>query len=408
MATAVDAVRAKIPAAFRAFVASSSDIKQRRLVASAAVPMPPEVLLHALLVLCHDPDEGVRSAASNALQSQPEALLESLIKASTDPHFLGLLVDVFRRSTRARTLTALLINSVTPDESVAQVARSCPGPITELIGGNQVRLIRHPAIIKSLYFNERTPMATVTRVIETAVRNDVDLSHLPGAERIKQSIMGALEGEDQAEDPGEPGAAAPPEAGDPATDDSVAPQAASLDAASIDDDEFMRLLAEAAQEEGVADSSLFDAPEAAEDERKSIWALVRDMSISQKVRMALVGNMSARAVLIRDAKKLVTQAVLDSPRLTEREVQDFARNKALGEDIIRRIAYNRDWAKNMATQRALVGHPKCPPQKAMEFVKNLSIKSLKELQRDRDVPVHVARQAKNLLAQREQRSGGKR
>jgi hypothetical protein len=150
------------------------------------------------------------------------------------------------------------------------------------------------------------------------------------------------------------------------------------------------------------------AGEPEEEERKSIWAMVRDMSISQKVRLALIGNMSARAVLIRDAKKLVTQAVMDSPRLTEREVQDFARNKSLGEDIIRRIAYNRDWTKNMVTQRALVSHPKCPPQKAMEFVKSLPLRDLKELQRDRDVPVLIARQAKNLLAQREQRTGGGR
>lgn len=405
MATAVDGLRARIPAAFQGFVAPSSELKQRRLVASAAVPMPPEVLLYALLVLGHDPDEGVRSAATNALQGQPEALLESLIKTSTDAPFLGLLTEVFRRSKRARTLTALLVNPETPDEAVAQVARSCSGPITELIGANQVRLIRHPPIIKSLYFNERTPMATVTRVIETAVRNDVDLSHLPGAERIKQSILGAV---DEEEAP-EPEQAEDLEELAEAVADAPLPSSPEVvDAASVDDDEFMRLLAEAAQEEGISDSSVYDVPEVEEEERKSIWALVRDMSISQKVRLALIGNMSARAVLIRDAKKLVTQAVLDSPRLTEREVQDFARNKSLGEDIIRRIAYNRDWAKNAATQRALVGHPKCPPQKAMEFVKNLSIRDLKELQRDRDIPVHVARQAKNLLAQREQRTGAKR
>jgi len=404
-------LRATLREPFASLLDPAADPKRRLLLAAAALPMPPDVLLPALVILCFDETADVSARAEATLREQPVELLGPMVLTFSSPELLGLLGELTARLGSDDLIKALLSNTATPDETVATMARKASGPITDLIGQNQVRLIRCPEIIKALYFNEHTPMAVVTRIIETAVRNGVDLSHLPGADKIKASILGGPEPTVEATDPG---AELPPElveeGGKPAEEPAAAlPSELQDDTTTIDDDEFMRLLAEAAVDDGALAAAA--APTSAEGEspestRQSIWNMVRDMSVAQKVRLALIGNMAARAVLIRDAKKLVALSVLDSPRLTEREVQDFARNKSLGDDVVRRIAYNREWTRNVHLQRSLLANPKCPPAKGLEFVKNQSIRDLKEISHDREVPAFITRTAKALLAQREKRQGG--
>lgn len=410
-------LRATLREPFASLIDPGGDPKRRALVAAAALPMPPDVLLPALVTLAYDADDTIRERAVATLREQPVELLGPMLLTFSNVDLLGLFGELVLRLGHDELTLAALTNPATPDETVSVIARRASARLTEEIGQNQVRLIRCPDIIKSLYFNELTPMTVVMRIVETAVRNGVDLSHIPGADKIKASIMGGPDPvvgppEGEPEDP-----LAPP--GDEAASDPLPPElvgdapatdAAEIDAATIDDAEFMRLLAEAA-----SDESAFVAATATEGEsqatdlarpEKSIWNLVRNMSVAQKVRLALIGNMAARSVLIRDSKKLVALSVLDSPRLTDREVADFARNKSLSDDVVRRIAYNRDWTRNAQIQRTLIANPKCPPSKGLEFVKNQSIRDLKAISHDREVPAFIVRTAKALLAQREKRQGG--
>ena len=409
-------LRATLRQPFGNLLDPETDPKRRALLAAAALPMPPDVLLPALVILSHDADEAIRQRATTTLREQPPELLGPMVLTFSNADLLSLLGELVVRMGDEELATAVLTNPGTPDETVAHVAAKASARLTDLISQNQVRLIRCPDIIKALYFNEQTPMAVVTRAIETAVRNDVDLSHLPGADKIRASILGGpeptVEGEPEA--PVEIPPELMEEAPKPEPEVPVFPPAgAQDDAVAIGDDEFMRLLAEAASDEGlfaVASQGAGPEPDADPDvlrPEKSIWNLVRTMSVAQKVRLALVGNMAARSVLVKDPKKLVALAVLDSPRLTEREVQDFARNKSLADDVVRRIAYNRDWTRNLQLQRRLLSNPKCPPSKGLEFVKNMSVRDLKDISHDRDVPAFVGRQAKALLAMREKRQTGK-
>ena len=53
-----------------------------------------------------------------------------------------------------------------------------------------------------------------------------------------------------------------------------------------------------------------------------------------------------RAVLIRDPNKMMAAAVLSSPKVTESEVETFAKMATVSEDVLRTIAMNRAWLKN--------------------------------------------------------------
>jgi hypothetical protein len=64
------------------------------------------------------------------------------------------------------------------------------------------------------------------------------------------------------------------------------------------------------------------------------------------VQFAIKGGSEARRTLIRDSSKVVQRAVLQSPRLTDQEVEAFASMTSLTDEILRLIATNRNFRKN--------------------------------------------------------------
>ncbi len=158
--------------------------------------------------------------------------------------------------------------------------------------------------------------------------------------------------------------------------------------------------------EGEEEAEPEDPDSSALDKTAALWKKVAAMSISQKVRAALLGNTEVRMLLVRDTRRLVFMSVLKSPRLNEKEIIFYARSRNLNEEIIRSIAFSRDWTKNYAVRAALVSNPKCPPNQAATFLRTLTTRDIKHLSQSKDVPGFIARSAKNLLQQREQ--GGAR
>ena len=70
------------------------------------------------------------------------------------------------------------------------------------------------------------------------------------------------------------------------------------------------------------------------------------LPVIQRMKLAMRGTREQRGQLIRDSNRLVAAAVLSSPKLTEAEIEAFARMANLSEDILRIIAMNRSWTKN--------------------------------------------------------------
>ena len=58
------------------------------------------------------------------------------------------------------------------------------------------------------------------------------------------------------------------------------------------------------------------------------------MTLPEKVKAAIKGTREMRSALIRDPNKMVATAVLSCPRLTEQEIEAFARMANVSEDIL--------------------------------------------------------------------------
>lgn len=136
-------------------------------------------------------------------------------------------------------------------------------------------------------------------------------------------------------------------------------------------------------------------------EAKSTLLKINQMSISDRVRLALTGNKTERLVLIKDSNKLVQSAVLDSPKMATDEVLIHVRNLSLPGEIIGRIANNREWTKSYTIIMALVENPKTPISRALSFIKQLHIRDLKLLSQDRNISPVIRTLAQNLMKQKE-------
>jgi hypothetical protein len=145
-----------------------------------------------------------------------------------------------------------------------------------------------------------------------------------------------------------------------------------------------------------SDDPLIDAAEPgdspAADADSAEPRLLANLPVIDRMKLAMRGTREQRSQLIRDSNRLVAAAVLSSPKLTEAEVEAFAKMANLSEDVLRVIAVNRAWVKNYNVVSALTRNPKTPPALAMGFLQRLNERDLKKLAMDRNVsePVRLA------------------
>lgn len=122
-----------------------------------------------------------------------------------------------------------------------------------------------------------------------------------------------------------------------------------------------------------------------EGEGQSISQKLALLGVAGRMKAAMKGSKSERAILIRDPNKLVSSAVLSSPKLTQSEVENFAKLANVSEEILRTIGMNRAWIKNYGVVAALTKNPKTPLAVSMRFVQRLNDRDLKMIALDRNL-----------------------
>jgi hypothetical protein len=168
-----------------------------------------------------------------------------------------------------------------------------------------------------------------------------------------------------------------------------------IDGLSDEDRELVRRI--------VAGEPVVEVPqvllEDSEDERP-LYALIKDMTMGQKIKLALFGNQTARNILIRDPNRMVAQFVLQNSRITDNEIVDWSRNKDLDDAILVEISKNSSWMKLYAVKLNLVSNPKVPASLSIKWLPHILEKDLRKLSRSRDIPQVVANQAARLLSRK--------
>jgi hypothetical protein len=167
--------------------------------------------------------------------------------------------------------------------------------------------------------------------------------------------------------------------------------------------EQKHLLHELLSEAHIDEAALAEAAAEAEPDavkRQTLLQRLAKMTVSQRVQFAIKGGSEARRTLIRDSNKVVQRAVLQSPRLTDQEVEGFAAMTSLTDEILRLIANNRNFRKNYSVVRTLLNNPKTPLDVSLHMLPMINPIDLKRLCTNKNVPETLRTTAIKLQKQR--------
>jgi cytoskeleton protein RodZ len=140
------------------------------------------------------------------------------------------------------------------------------------------------------------------------------------------------------------------------------------------------------------------------EDRETLIQKVNRMSAVEKIKAALTGNMETRMLLVRDSNKLVARAVLQSPKLSDSEIEAYASAKNVSEEVLRLIATNRKFMKTYIVTRALINNPRAPIDVTLQLIPRLNNRDLKGLGLNRNVPDVIRSMAIKLIKQKEEAS----
>ncbi|HET6962368.1 MAG TPA: hypothetical protein VFJ27_07720 [Terriglobia bacterium] len=335
----------------------------RQSAARGVLPVGQEELLGILVYLQNDPEEEIREAARQTLANEySDNLLLTIAESVTAP--VEVLEYFGKPPLRSpELLEALIQNKSTPDSTIASLAGKVDSKLMEVVLINLMRLLRSPFILEALEANPGQTPDITRRLREIREeffekRNNFIPIHRTRAEER------ALAGQETEEVLDEETTAM----GDYSEELAEGEDATSATLESLKDDGF----------------ESFD--EMGEDERLSTIQRIARMTVSERVQTALKGNREERVILIRDANRLVASAVLDSPKLTESEVEAIALMKNVSEEVLRVVGTKRDFAKNYTVIHNLVKNARTPIGTTLGLVNRILTSDLRALARNKNIP----------------------
>jgi hypothetical protein len=133
---------------------------------------------------------------------------------------------------------------------------------------------------------------------------------------------------------------------------------------------------------------------------ESMTAMVARLPVSDKIKLALIGNKEARGLLVKESNKVIVKNVLENPRVTDDEVISYAGNKNLSGEVTRIISSKKKFLKVFKVKCALVGNPKTPVPAVMKIMPGLPDHVLRDFARSRSVAGVVKITARRILTQR--------
>lgn len=154
-------------------------------------------------------------------------------------------------------------------------------------------------------------------------------------------------------------------------------------------------LSEAASDASAPPGNTLADIEADPDRRGAAQRLAM-LSVAERVKVAMQGSREERSILVRDPNRLVSSAVLSSPKLTESEVVAIARMSNVSDEVLRLLGTNRVWIKSYGVVAALTRNSKTPIAVAMMLVHRLTERDVKMLSTDRNVPEPVRLAARKI------------
>lgn len=327
---------------------------------------PPDVLA-VLVVLSGGEDEALAQTARATLGALPEQMLSGMLGSPLHPAALHAIAPFYAKN--IQVAERILQHENVAVETVAEMAHASDEAVSELIATNEQRLLAAPSIIEALYRNKATRMSTADRIVELAVRNNIELG-LAAYRELAQVLQNEL---------------IPEPTDEPTYDDLLFKEVEEL---ALETDGVLEDVTEVDKVTGV---------EVVKEQFKKQEAKFQDLNTSGKIRRATVGKAADRMMAMRDTNPLVRAAGAKSEALTVEEATLVAGNFNMSEDVLRILGNNRALTQKHVIVVKLAMNPRTPLAVSAKFIPFLRDGELRTLASSKNVKGDLAKAAKQQL-----------
>jgi hypothetical protein len=344
-----------------AIVRSPDSPRELRLFAARGLlPLERDDRMRALLAVMTDEDPDIGGPARETFAGFPP---DDIVRFLSDGSPTEMELDVVSRSSDDPfVLERIVRHPGVSDDTLLRLASEVTGAPQEALIVNQVRLLRQPALIEALHGNPNLTADGRRRLDELREEFFDKEKRRREQERVRRE-----EEERRARQEAE------------------------------------GIVFEEAAEAGEASAGPGlgeEAPAAVEANLSAIYRRIAIMTVKEKVELAQRGNKEERRILIADANKIVSMAVLSCEAVTQAEIESFCAMRHLGTEIFQEIAATREWIRKPRIQLALVTNPAVPLSITLPLVKYLGMRDLRNIGRDRNLPEGVRLMARKMLTEK--------
>jgi len=397
----------------KAIISGTAPRPAQLAAARGILPLPQADLLEILVSLAGNTDAELSENACKTLVSQDTGELAAIVQSvEIAPRVLAYFAD---RDDQPKPIhEAILSNPKTPTASIISFARrTSNGELLEIISLNQQLLIGAPQIIDAIIGNPYRTAEAVRRATETK-------REFFQKERGAQQIVNELraQGKDAAAEFIEKaefaeGLEQTASKSNLSYEDAILlAEHIEVPDAEIDDswlslDYIEEFYEETEDQRELIVSKILGELSAEDDEisgeRISMINRIMRMGMKDRVKLATKGDREARNILIRDPNRIVSQAVVQNPRITEQEVEKIAAMRSVPEDVLRQIAINRNWARNYSIMHNLARNPRTPISNVISILTRLQLRDLQAMVKNRNVSDAIRKQSLRLVTARQGR-----
>lgn len=329
-------------------VRSGGNRQLQVLAASGFLPIAPEDLIPIQVQFARSNDVELASKAAEALRQVDIRVAAPFLERQAGEDVLSFFAS---QASHPRLLETIVRRRDVPRRILVDLARRLPSDLQEVLVLRQDAIVEEPAILEALEANPELSNYVQRRIAEYR-------EHLLPRERTARPL-------------------APTEYPD-----------------EIDEAAF------AAEVQAVKKA----VPAEGEIEEKTglTEGQVRMLSVPARLKLARGAPRNLRTVLMRDTNPQVACAALLFNNLTDQEIEQTAASRSVVEEVLQAIAKKREWIGRYPVMKALIHNPRFPLPLALKYLPRLSVKDMRDLAKDRNVPDAVRSTALRLYRIKQQ------
>ena len=384
--------------------------------ARGALSVPPEETIEILVYLALHSKLFAERARLTLAGWDEQASMAAAANPKTSAEVLGYFVSP--KNLRTCLLPALAENPSVKEEALDELAVSGSRAVAEGLLMS-ARVMNSPQLLRALQSNailRPTELAEIENKLAALEANPTAATEVDAAEEVVESTVIKFLEENAAElaaekdKPFQPIGMAVDDAGGEAAGEAAevgSQTGAATTSASADATAGKSVAAAAGKPaaSAVAVKAKKQAPPGLEERRDSVLQKISKLDIRGRITLAMRGSKEDRSILIRDSTKLVAIAVLESPKVSDGEVEKIALQKNVLEAVLRAIPLKRRFAKNYNIMRNLVQNPRTPLDLSLGLMKNLLIHDLKNLSGNKEVSDTIRKLALRMFKQKMEKKG---